>query len=137
MKPAGGDSHVLPAERGGARRAVLKICAMATSVCDKMVSLVYERALHDETSATWIARCETQVGAVFDALETARAARSSLFWFGDLLTHTDIAVTCAMRFVAEAHAALDPAAKWPGSAIRRRPSNAHSTRPAWPTASPS
>ena len=108
-----GPGRALIAEHGGARRAVLKICALATGVCDKMVSLIYERALHEELSIAWIERCETQVGAVFDALEKDRAARSSAFWFADRLTHADIAVTCAMRFVTEAHASLNAGARWP------------------------
>src|SRR5579875_3132761 len=41
-----GDAARLIASRGPARRAALKLCALATGLCDKMVSLVYERVLH-------------------------------------------------------------------------------------------
>ncbi|MHB8284667.1 MAG: glutathione S-transferase family protein, partial [Caulobacteraceae bacterium] len=61
-------------ERGEERRKVLKVCALATGLADKAVSLVYERVLHEETSKAWTDRCSLQVGAVLDVLEAERAA---------------------------------------------------------------
>ena len=108
-----GPGQALIARDGVARRATLKVCALATGLCDKLVSLVYERALHDATSEAWIARCEMQVGAVLDALEADLATRGPSWWFGERLTHADVAAACAMRFLAEAHPGLYAYGRWP------------------------
>lgn len=110
---AGADAALI-ARSGDARRATLKLCALATGLCDKMVSLVYESALHEETSPVWIARCEKQVGAVLDVLEAGQAKRgAAAYAIGERLTHADIAITCAMRFLAEAHPAIHAPGRWP------------------------
>ena len=62
------------AESGPERRRGLKICALATGLGDKAVSLVYERVLRKDRSKIWVERCEAQIGGVLDALETERAA---------------------------------------------------------------
>jgi glutathione S-transferase len=93
---------MFPAERL-LRRAAFKVAALATGLADKAVSLVYERVLHETTSDVWIDRCRSQVGAVLDALETDRASRAGPWWFGEALTHADIAAACALRFLVEAH----------------------------------
>jgi len=102
---AGPDRALVP-PAGPARRAILRVCALATGACDKMVSLFYERALHDAASDLWIARCETQLGAVLDRLEAERAGGAGDWWFGDRIRHADIAVTCMMRFLGEVHPAV-------------------------------
>lgn len=96
-------SRALMAASGPERREGLRVCALATGLCDKMVSLVYERILHEAVSPTWVTRCETQIGRVLEVLEEDRVARASPFWFGDRLGHADIAVACALRFLSEAH----------------------------------
>jgi glutathione S-transferase len=101
-----GPSRALIAEAGPTRRQALKVCALATGLNDKAVSLVYERVLHKETSDVWVKRCEAQIGAVLDILESERARRSTPYWFGDSIGHADIAVACALRFLGEAHPAL-------------------------------
>ncbi len=108
-----GEGNALVARHGPDRRAVLRICALATGLCDKLVSLVYERNLHQVTSEVWIARCESQIRAVLDALEADRASRPQTYWSGDRLSHADIAVTCAMRFLGEAHGELNDPGRWP------------------------
>jgi len=108
----GPDRALIPS-RGAARRAALKVCALATGLCDKMVTLVYERLLHEATSDAWMSRCETQIGGVLDALEMACAQRPGQFWFGDHAGHADIAVACAMRFLDEAHPAIAGQRRWP------------------------
>ena len=87
-----------------ARHQALKIATLGTGLADKAVSLLYEKVLHQATSATWAARCMTQIGAVLTALEADRAGRDGPWWFGERLSHSDIAVACAWTFVAEAHA---------------------------------
>lgn len=112
---AGPDRRLVPSH-GGGRREALKVCALATGLCDKMVSLFYECLMHETTSEVWIARCETQIGGVLDALEADRARHATLFWFGEQPGHADIAVACALRFLAEAHPAIHAPSRWPGLA---------------------
>jgi hypothetical protein len=113
------DGRAIPRDDRGerpARREALKVCALATGLGDKAVSLVYERLLHQEKSQVWMQRCETQIAGVLDALEAGRAGRSSAFWFGDAIGHADIAVACVVRFTREAHPAVFDARRWPGLA---------------------
>jgi glutathione S-transferase len=107
-----GPGALIP-RRGLARREALKICALATGLCDKMVILVYERLLHAAVSEVWIRRCETQITSVLGALEQECAARSATFWFDNRIGHADIAVACAMRFLGEAHPEIAGQGKWP------------------------
>jgi glutathione S-transferase len=101
-----GPAKALIAEAGPERRHALKVCGLATGLSDKAVSLVYERVLHRETSSVWIQRCEAQIGAVLDALESDRSRRVTPYWFGQTIGHADITVACALRFLREAHPAL-------------------------------
>ncbi|HSZ53320.1 MAG TPA: glutathione S-transferase family protein [Caulobacteraceae bacterium] len=111
-----GPSRTLIPASGPERREALRVCALATGLCDKMVSLVYERVLHEAVSPTWVSRCETQIGQVLELLEGDRAGRASPYWFGDRLGHPDIAVTCALRFLSEAHPNLAQAGLRPALA---------------------
>ena len=108
-----GPEKAMIAERGPDRRHALKICALATGLGDKAVSLVYERVLRKDASKVWVERCEAQIGGVLDALESERAAIPSPYWFGDRIGHADIAVACVLRFTAEAHPGLLAAARYP------------------------
>jgi glutathione S-transferase len=108
----GPDRAMLPAS-GASRRAALKVCALATGLADKAVSLVYERVLHETTSDVWIERCRGQVGGVLTALEADRAGRPGPWWFGAALGHADIAAACALRFLREAHGDVFDLARWP------------------------
>jgi glutathione S-transferase len=98
---------------GASRRAALKVCALASGLCDKMVSLVFERVLHEALSEIWVARCETQIRGVLDILEADHARLPSYFWFGAQPGHADIAVACALRFLAEAHPTIHASGIWP------------------------
>src|SRR6202040_4231430 len=98
---------------GAERRRALKICALATGLGDKAVSLVYERVLRKDALKLWVERCEAQIGGVLDALEKERAAVATPYWFGERIGHADIAVACVLRFTGEAHAALFNAARYP------------------------
>jgi len=112
---AGADKALI-ARTGLDRRRALKVCALATGLADKAVSLVYERAIHQRSTPVWIERCRAQIGGVLDVLEADRAARTGDWWFGDRIGHADIAVACVLRFVSEAHPdVLDPKA-WPALA---------------------
>ena len=98
---------------GPERRRGLKVCALATGLGDKAVSLFYEGLLHEAPSQTWIDRCRTQIGDVLSALEADRARSSSAFWLGEAIGHADIAAACALRFTREAHPGLFDPARWP------------------------
>jgi glutathione S-transferase len=111
-----GPARAMIADGGDRRRQALKICAMATGLADKAVSLFYERALHQTTSEQWIARCRTQIADVLAALEAERAGRTERFWFGAAIGHADVAVTCALRFTREAHPGLFDEQRWPALA---------------------
>jgi glutathione S-transferase len=112
------DEHVGPeraliAPRGPERRAALRICALATGLADKAVSLLYEHVLHKEVSQIWIDRCRIQIADVINVLEADRATRRRPYWFSEKLNHADIAVACALRFTREAHPGLFDPARWP------------------------
>src|SRR3979411_1421680 len=108
-----GPEKAVIAARGPERRHALKICALATGLADKGVSLLYERVLRKDQSKIWVERCEAQTGAVLAVLEKERAAIASRYWFGARTGHADIAVACVLRFTGEAHPALFDAARYP------------------------
>jgi glutathione S-transferase len=110
-----GPERALIATGGPARRQALHVCALATGLADKAVSLFYESLLHEAPSQTWIDRCRGQIADVLDVLEAGRAP--TLFWFGDAVSHVDIAAACALRFTGEAHPGLFDAARWPRLAV--------------------
>lgn len=112
---AGPDRALIPRSGEGRRRA-LKLCALATGLGDKAVSLVYERVLHQEISRPWVERCRSQIAGVLDALEADRAARPTAWWFGEAIGHGDVAVGCVLRFIGEAHPGVFDAARWPALA---------------------
>ena len=109
-----GPEKAMIAETGPDRRRGLRICALATGLGDKAVSLLYERVLRkDRQSKIWVERCEAQIGGVLEVLEKERAAMATPFWFGQRIGHADIAVACALRFTGEAHPGLFDAARYP------------------------
>ncbi|AGP34558.1 glutathione S-transferase family protein [Sorangium cellulosum] len=114
----GPDRALLP-RSGEARRAGLRVCALATGLADKAVSLLYEHVLRqsDRRSQVWVDRCAAQLGETLDVLERERerAARGGDFWFG-AFSHADIAVGCALRFIGEAHPSVTDAARRPALA---------------------
>lgn len=121
-----GPERALIAASGAARRRALKLCALATGLADKAVSLVYERAVHGRGTPLWVERCRSQIGDTLDALEAARRDAAGDWWFGDRPGHADIAAGCALRFLREAHGEVFDAARWPalaahGEACEARP----------------
>lgn len=107
-----GSSRAMIAAAGAPRRHALKVCALATGLADKAVSLIYERVLHQTISDQWVARCRTQIADVLTALEGSRGDRVTPYWFGATIGHADIAVACALRFTREAHPGLFDEARW-------------------------
>jgi len=108
-----GPQKALIAQAGAERRQALKVCALASGLNDKAVSLVYERAVHGRETPLWVERCRSQIGGVLEALEADRAARPGPWWFGDRINHADIAVGCSLRFMGEAHPEVFDETLWP------------------------
>lgn len=103
----GAERALLP-RSGPVRREGLRIAALASGFADKAVSLLYERVLRkpEVRNAAWAERCSAQIQATLALLEAERARAGTPFWFGDALSHADIAVGCALRFTREAHPEL-------------------------------
>jgi glutathione S-transferase len=97
----GPDRALYPAD-GIARRNAMRVTALFCGMADKVVSLFYEKALHQATSEIWINRCETQIGDTLAQLERERAAQGTPWWGGGDMTHADIANACMLRHMAEA-----------------------------------
>ena len=91
---------------GAARRDILRIAALAGGVADKAVTLLYSALDLMQPSAIWSERCRTQIVESLAFLEAERAQRESSYWFGESLTHADIALACSYRFTCEAHPGL-------------------------------
>jgi glutathione S-transferase len=122
-----GPEKAMIAPRGLERRQALKICALATGLGDKSVSLVYERVLRKDALKLWVERCEAQIGGVLEVLDTKRAAIATPFWFGERIGHADITVACVLRFTSEAHPQLFDAARYPALTAHDRRCEAMST----------
>jgi glutathione S-transferase len=112
LDEAAGPEKAMIAARGPERRRGLKICALATGLGDKGVSLLYERVLRKDQSKIWVERCEAQIGGVLEVLEQERAGVATPYWFGERIGHADIAVACVLRFAGEAHPQLFDAARY-------------------------
>ncbi|HQN50486.1 MAG TPA: glutathione S-transferase family protein [Phenylobacterium sp.] len=97
-----GPERAMIAAAGPDRREALRLCALAAGAADKAVSLVYERALRGEGLAMWVQHCSAQVNGALDALEAARAGRTTPWLFGDGIGHADVMIATMLRFVGEA-----------------------------------
>lgn len=99
---------------GAERREAMKVCALATGLADKAVSLVYESAIHDRATQAWVERCSSQIAGCLRELERSRARHDTPWWFGASIGHADIAVGCVLRFLGDAHPGLfDLSEGWP------------------------
>ncbi len=99
---------------GAERREALKVCALATGLADKAVSLVYETAVHGRGTPAWVERCRGQIAGCLNELERSRTARTTPWWFGASIGHADVAVACVIRFLGDAHPGLfDLSEGWP------------------------
>jgi glutathione S-transferase len=111
-----GEARAMIAPRGPERRRHLRLCALATGLGDKSVSLVYESVLRKEQLKMWVERCEAQITGALDVLEKERAAVTTPYLFGERIGHSDIAAACVLRFTSEAHPQLFNAARYPALA---------------------
>jgi glutathione S-transferase len=111
----GPDKAMLP-RAGAERRRHLRICALASGLGDKAVSLVYERVLRKEQLALWVARCEAQINDVLSVLEDQRAKMPTPYFLGERIGHSDVIVACVLRLTREAHPQLFEPACYPALA---------------------
>ncbi|MET4389372.1 glutathione S-transferase [Bradyrhizobium sp. F1.4.3] len=111
----GPEKAMLP-RSGVERRRHLRICALASGLGDKAVSLLYERVLRKEQLALWVERCQAQIADVLKVLEAERARVTTPYWLGDHIGHADVAVACVVRFTREAHAPLFDVSRYPALA---------------------
>jgi len=111
-----GEAQAMIAARGAERRHHLRLCALASGLADKAVSLIYERVLRKEQLKLWIERCEAQISGVFAVLEKERAAVRTPYLFGERIGHSDIVIACLVRFTLEAHPHLFDATRYPALA---------------------
>lgn len=111
----GADKAMLP-RSGTERRKHLRICALASGLGDKAVSLLYERVLRKEQLALWVERCQAQIADVLEVLEAERTKVTPPYWLGERIGHADVAVACVVRFTREAHPQLFDASRYPALA---------------------
>ena len=111
-----GEEKAMIAPHGIERRRHLRICALATGLGDKSVSLVYESVLRKEQLRLWVERCEAQISGALDVLEKERAGAATPWLYGARIGHSDIALGCVLRFTAEAHPQLYQGARYPALA---------------------
>lgn len=97
-----GGAALLP-RSGAARRSGLQACALACGAAEKAVSLYYEKVIREEPlrSRTWMDRCAAQITDTLDRLEAQCPPHG--WWLGGAMSHADIALACALRFVMEGH----------------------------------
>jgi glutathione S-transferase len=117
----GPEAAMLP-RSGVERRRHLRICALASGLGDKAVSLLYERVLRKEQLALWVERCQAQIGDVLKVLEAERAKVATPYWLGDRIGHADIASlakrirSCSMpRAIRRSRPTPIVARRWPRS----------------------
>ena len=103
----------LIATSGGARRSGLRASALASGMCDKMISLIYEHAFHPVAAEAWVRRCLAQVLGALGALEAECSVLPTPYWHGTAPGHADAAVACAIRFLREAQPEMAAAGSWP------------------------
>ena len=69
---------------------------------DKMVTLIYERAVREKRDDAWVERCTRQVLETLAYLDGVRAASTGPFLVGSRLSHADIAFSCVYTLANEA-----------------------------------
>jgi glutathione S-transferase len=110
---AGQEKAMTPAT-GDVRREANRVCALATGLADKAVSLGYERHIHRRESEVWVERCLSQIAGALSELEKSRSKHRTEWWLGGAISHADIAVACALRVLGDANAGLfDLSEGWP------------------------
>jgi len=100
------DDRLLAPRDQPERRRMFKIVALATGLGDKAVNLFYEQRMHNAASDIYVQRLRAQIDGALNMLETEASAVRTPYWFGDRMSHADVAVTAMWRFVADSHPGL-------------------------------
>jgi glutathione S-transferase len=107
------ETPMMPQDAGDRRKA-LRVCALATGIADKAVSLAYETIIHNRATPAWVERCLSQIAGALGQLELSRTARPTEWWFGPNIGYADVTVACVLRFLGDAHPGMfDLAEGWP------------------------
>jgi glutathione S-transferase len=93
-----------------------RIVSMASGVSDMAVRLFYEQRLHKQPSRMFVTRITKQLDGALAWLEQDRSARVGETWFGGRMTLADVAVTCTIRHLREAHPQRWDEARYPSLA---------------------
>jgi glutathione S-transferase len=114
----GPERALLPAT-GKARRAALRIMAVATGAAEKGVLQLYETVFRPEEKRhqAWVDRCAEQMNAALAELDRFAQGRNSRWLVGDRLTQADVTATCVFSFLGEALLAGGAAPGYPGLAM--------------------
>ena len=84
---------------GPERAQALRVASLATGLAEKAVTLLYMQSAEVLTAWTWKRRVQDQIDQGLAALE----AECPEGWWSSQMTHADIAVACALRFLREVH----------------------------------
>jgi glutathione S-transferase len=95
------EQRLLLPRAGLLRREGLRIGALCSGICEKAVSLVYDRDVREQSSEFWSERCQKQVRETLVSLEATSAKRLGGFLLDHAISHADIAAVCALTFVTE------------------------------------
>jgi len=107
------DTAMMPLDAGDRRKA-LRVCALATGIADKAVSLAYETIIHNRATPAWVERCLSQIAGALGQLELSRNAHTGEWWFGETIGFADVTVACVLRFLGDAHPGMfDLSEGWP------------------------
>ena len=94
-------SQALSPRAGPMRHRAMRISALASGLADLGVSLFYEQKLHAEPSEMLVARRRQQIQATLIVLNTECAGLKSDYWFGETVSHADIAVVAVWRHLVD------------------------------------
>src|SRR3979490_1776250 len=82
-----GPEDAMIAARGPARHRGLRICALATGLGDKTVSLLYERVLRKDQLKIWVDRREAELRVALKIAEKVAPPMGPPYWFGTRIGH--------------------------------------------------
>lgn len=91
-------ARVLVPPRGPERRKILQATALAQGAAEKAGQIVYEQFFHsgESLNRNWLARCQSQLRAALDRLESLCGAR---FFFGGRISHADVMTACMVGYL--------------------------------------
>ena len=96
-----GPKRALLPRSGAARRAALRLMAIATGAAEKGALQVYERAFrpYEKRHEPWLERLRSQTHGALGELERCCALRPDEWLIGERITQADITATCAVTFL--------------------------------------